>query len=45
MIIGMRALKILLESMTPSEAIPTPAFAVPYDEPRFANTSADAIPM
>jgi len=45
MIIGIRALKILLESITPSDAIPTPALAVPYEAPKFAKTSAEATPM
>ena len=45
MIIGIRALKTLLASITPSDEIPTPALAVPYEAPRLANTNADATPM
>ena len=30
---------------TPMLAIPTPLLAVPYEAPRLANTSADAIPI
>ena len=45
MIIGIRALKTLLASITPSDEIPTPALAVPYEAPRLAKTKAEATPM
>lgn len=45
MIIGIRPLKILPPSITPSDEIPTPDFAVPYEAPKFAKTSAAATPM
>jgi hypothetical protein len=35
----------LLPSITPRDAIPTPALAVPYEAPRFEKTRAQAIPM
>lgn len=42
---GMIDLKINSGLKTAIEHIPTPVLAVPYAEPRFANTIAEAIPI
>jgi len=44
MITGIIAFIILSGFNTPIVAIPTPAFAVPYAAPKFANIKADATP-
>ena len=45
MIIGTMDLKMSSGLSTPILAIPTPLFAVPYEAPRLAKTSAEAIPI
>ena len=45
MITGIRDLKISSDLRTPTEAIPTPAFAQPYPEPKLQKTRAAVIPM